>query len=88
MPVLPYPELYRSSPFIVLSDWDGTITSQDSNDFLTDNLGMGYDKRREMNKDVLSGENTFRDSFRQMLRSVVENGHSFDECKEVLRKSE
>jgi hypothetical protein len=28
-----------------------------------------------------------RDSFREMLESIVANGHSFDECKEVLKKS-
>jgi hypothetical protein len=41
--------------------------------------------RRAMNKDVLSGANTFRDSFREMLESV---DHPFEECKEVLKKSE
>lgn len=29
-----------------------------------------------------------RDEFRRMLKSVVANGHSFDECKEVLKQSE
>ena len=28
-----------------------------------------------------------RDEFRKMLQSVVANGHTFDECKEVLRNS-
>jgi 2-hydroxy-3-keto-5-methylthiopentenyl-1-phosphate phosphatase len=27
------------------------------------------------------------DSFEEMLESVVANGHSFDECKEALKKS-
>ena len=27
------------------------------------------------------------DAFREMLESVVANGHSFEECKEVLKQS-
>ena len=27
-----------------------------------------------------------RDAFREMLESVVANGHTFDECKELLKK--
>ncbi|KAJ9114924.1 hypothetical protein QFC20_001297 [Naganishia adeliensis] len=87
MPVLPSPPLHENSPFVVLSDWDGTITTMDSNDFLTDNLGLGYEKRREMNKEVLTGATTFRDSFHDMLKSVCDNGHNFEECKEILRKN-
>lgn len=26
-----------------------------------------------------------RDAFREMLDSVVANGHTFDECKEILK---
>ena len=29
-----------------------------------------------------------RDEFRRMLQSVVANGHTFEECKEVLKQSE
>ena len=28
-----------------------------------------------------------RDGFRLMLESVVANGHTFDQCKEILRNS-
>ncbi|GHJ84211.1 hypothetical protein NliqN6_0613 [Naganishia liquefaciens] len=87
MPVLPAPPLHDKAPFVVLSDWDGTITTMDSNDFLTDNLGLGYQKRREMNKEVLTGATTFRDSFREMLKSVCDNGHNFQECQDILRKN-
>jgi hypothetical protein len=31
---------------------------------------------------------TRRDSFAEMLQSVVANGHSFAECQEILRQSE
>ncbi|KAJ6579381.1 HAD-like domain-containing protein [Mycena sp. CBHHK59/15] len=54
---------------------------------MTDNLGFGKDKRRAGNLEVLSGRRTFRDEFRVMLESIVANGHSFDECKEVLRQN-
>ncbi|KAF8997109.1 HAD-like domain-containing protein [Cyathus striatus] len=83
---LPYPPVHKDKKFVVLSDWDGTITTYDSNDYMTDNLGFGKEKRRAGNLDVLSGRATFRDAFREMLKSVVANGHSFEECKEILRK--
>lgn len=84
MSVLPYPKLHDKAPFVVLSDWDGTITDKDSNDFMTDNLGYGIEKRKAENQRVLSGESTFRDSFRGMLDSVQV---PFEECKEILRKN-
>jgi len=82
---LPYPPLHINKKFVALSDWDGTITNRDSNDYMTDNLGFGLQKRREGNLDILSGRATFRDAFREMLQSVVANGHSFEECKEILK---
>ena len=30
---------------------------------------------------------TIRDAFREMLDSVVANGHTFEECKEILKQS-
>ncbi|KAJ7150804.1 HAD-like domain-containing protein [Mycena filopes] len=84
---LPYPSVYKDKRFVVLSDWDGTITTQDSNDYMTDNLGFGKDKRRAGNLEILAGRQTFRDGFREMLQSITANGHSFETCKEVLRKN-
>lgn len=55
---------------------------------MTDNLGFGIEKRRNGNLEILSGRATFRDAFREMLQSVVKNGHTFEECAEVLRESE
>ncbi|EJC99157.1 uncharacterized protein FOMMEDRAFT_128226 [Fomitiporia mediterranea MF3/22] len=83
---LPYPPLHQDKKFVVLSDWDGTITTYDSNDYMTDNLGFGKEKRREGNLRILKKEVTFRDAFKEMLDSVAE-GHSFEECKEVLRNN-
>ncbi|KAJ7768019.1 HAD-like domain-containing protein [Mycena olivaceomarginata] len=84
---LPYPPVYKDKRFVVLSDWDGTITTQDSNDFMTDTLGYGKEKRRAGNLSVLEGRQTFRDAFREMLESITANGHSFDTCKNELRKN-
>jgi len=84
---LPYPPIHTDKKFIALSDWDGTITTYDSNDYLTDNYGFGKEKRRLGNLEILAGRDTFRDGFHQMLASVVANGHTFDECKEILRNN-
>ncbi|KAF8958164.1 HAD-like domain-containing protein [Flammula alnicola] len=84
---LPYPPIHQDKKVIVLSDWDGTITTFDSNDYMTDNLGFGKAKRREGNLEILAGQDTFRDGFRKMLASVVANGHTFEQCKEILRQN-
>ncbi|KAF8878470.1 HAD-like domain-containing protein [Gymnopilus junonius] len=84
---LPYPPIHKDKKFVVLSDWDGTITTHDSNDYLTDNYGFGKEKRRQLNFDVLEGKSTFRDTFHDDLASVAANGHTFEECKEILRNN-
>jgi len=81
---LPYPPIYKDAPVVILSDWDGTITNRDSNDYMTDNLGFGEKQRRQLNVDILEGRVTYRDAFKEMLESV----HTpFDECKELLKKN-
>lgn len=69
---------------IVFSDFDGTITLKDSNDFLTDNVGYGEARRRELNIEVLHGRWSFRDAFKDMLDSIK---LPFPECIELLRKN-
>ncbi|TFK38257.1 HAD-like domain-containing protein [Crucibulum laeve] len=81
-----YPPIHKDKKFVVLSDWDGTITTYDSNDYMTDNYGFGKEKRRQGNLDILAGKDTFRDGFRKMLESVVANGHLFEDCKRILRR--
>ncbi|EPS40213.1 hypothetical protein H072_5979 [Dactylellina haptotyla CBS 200.50] len=71
-------------PAIVFSDWDGTITSLDSNDYLTDNLGFGAAKRAELNVEMIAGRLHFRDAFIQMLDSI---STPFPDCIEILRKN-
>ncbi|GAA5951847.1 hypothetical protein JCM21900_004164 [Sporobolomyces salmonicolor] len=78
--------LYATAPYIVFSDFDGTITTQDSNDTATDELGFGLKRRRELNIEILNGTKNFRDGFKEMLDSVCANGHSFDSVVEYLRK--
>ena len=68
-------------PALVFTDWDGTVTLQDSNDFLTDNLGFGEQKRLAINDDILEGKTCFRDGFLKMLESVTT---PFPECIEYL----
>lgn len=72
----------KTSPkYIFFTDFDGTITQRDSNDYMTDNLGYGIEKRKAGNKAVLDGKMSFRDSFRDMLDSIKT---PFDQCIKVL----
>lgn len=75
------PALQTNPKFIFFTDFDGTITWQDSNDFLTDNLGYGAAERKKGNADVLSGRRHFRDLFHEMLDSI---DTPFDECIAAL----
>jgi len=82
---------YFDKRFVVLSDWDGTITTCDSNDYITDNYGMGASQRIALNMEILeydkSGKTkgkSFKDAFELMLGSVSDNGHSLEGCKMYL----
>lgn len=78
----PLPALTTSPKFIFFTDFDGTITRQDSNDFITDNLGYGAALRKAGNADVLFGKRHFRDAFREMLDSI---SAPLDECIATLK---
>lgn len=73
-----------SSKVILFTDFDGTVTKQDSNDFLVDNYGMGIEKRRELMRQVIAGKLTFRELFTEMMNSVT---LPFHECVEILLKN-
>ncbi|KAK0643877.1 HAD-like domain-containing protein [Cercophora newfieldiana] len=75
------PALKTHPKFIFFTDFDGTITQQDSNDFITDNLGFGREERKKGNADVLFGRRDFRDAFQEMLDSIKA---PFDECISTL----
>ncbi|KPM45417.1 hypothetical protein AK830_g1165 [Neonectria ditissima] len=78
------PALKTNPRFIFFTDFDGTVTTADSNDFMTDNLGFGRERRVQLNKDVLFGRMHFRDSFVEMLDSV---DTPFNQCLEILLKN-
>lgn len=70
-------------PAIVFTDWDGTVTLQDSNDYLTENLGFGRPRRLEVNDEILNGTKTFKEGFSDMLESIPT---PFPECIDYLLK--
>jgi 2,3-diketo-5-methylthio-1-phosphopentane phosphatase len=72
----------RTNPkFIFFTDFDGTITATDSNDTMTDNIGMGRAKRQVLNDGVLHGTHSFRDAFKAMMDSVTT---PYDQCIEFV----
>ncbi|TVY33517.1 Pdp3-interacting factor [Lachnellula subtilissima] len=75
------PAMKTNPKFIFFSDFDGTITTRDSNDFLTDNLGYGEKLRKQGNQDVLHERMSFRDSFQGMMDSVKT---PYDKCIQTL----
>ncbi|KAF1942986.1 hypothetical protein EJ02DRAFT_344293 [Clathrospora elynae] len=75
------PAMKSNPKFIFFTDFDGTITLQDSNDFMTDNIGYGKEKRRAGNLACLADEISFRDSFRDMMDSVT---RPYDQCIQYL----
>ena len=76
------PALATNPKYIFFTDFDGTVTTADSNDHMTDNLGYGREKRVQGNKDVLHGLVHFRDSFQGMMDSI---SVPFDKCIEILK---
>lgn len=55
---------------VIFTDFDGTITLQDSNDFLVDNKGMGQAPRLKLFEGVLDGSKNFRDVFSYMMGTL------------------
>ncbi|KAI1503699.1 HAD-like domain-containing protein [Biscogniauxia marginata] len=78
------PALRTQPKAIFFTDFDGTITLQDSNDWMTGNLGFGTQRQMKGNEDVLFGRRSFRDSFQEMLNSVTT---PFDQCIAHLLKN-
>jgi 2,3-diketo-5-methylthio-1-phosphopentane phosphatase len=62
--------LEASPCFIFYTDFDGTITQQDSNDFLIDNFGIGPEQRKWVFQDILFGRRSFRDAFKELLDGI------------------
>ena len=75
------PALKTNPKFIFFTDFDGTITKQDSNDFMIEKFGIGPVVRKEMFQDILFGRRTFRDAFKEMLDSI---SLPLDQCIKAL----
>ena len=56
---------------VIFTDFDGTVTWQDSNDYLTDTLGFGKEERLRTFEGVLDGTTSFRDCFTRMINSIT-----------------
>ncbi|CAI4036090.1 hypothetical protein SMKI_14G3070 [Saccharomyces mikatae IFO 1815] len=68
---------------VIFTDFDGTVTLEDSNDYLTDTLGFGKEKRLKVFEGVLDDTKSFRQGFTEMLESI----HTpFPECIKILEK--
>lgn len=75
--------MVQQTRFLFLSDWDGTITTRDSNDFLTDENGLGPVRRAELNRAVLDQVLPFRDAFKQsmyLLQAAVQRAEPGEQC--------
>ncbi|CAK7240720.1 MAG: hypothetical protein STHCBS139747_002167 [Sporothrix thermara] len=77
------PALASNPQYIFFTDFDGTITLQDTNDYMTDHIGFGAELREKGNADVLHGRRHFRDSFKEMMDSIRTT--SFDDCIALLK---
>ncbi|KAJ9652172.1 hypothetical protein H2198_008558 [Neophaeococcomyces mojaviensis] len=67
---MPFPEILDAKPKVIFfTDFDGTITQQDTNDYITDEHGMGLKKRKVINDNILDGHDSFRDGFQKMIDS-------------------
>ncbi|KAF1993693.1 2-hydroxy-3-keto-5-methylthiopentenyl-1-phosphate phosphatase-like protein [Amniculicola lignicola CBS 123094] len=75
------PAMKTNPKFIFFTDFDGTITLQDSNDFMTDNIGMGGEKRKTYNVRILEEDISFRDAFQEEMDSVTK---PYNECIQYL----
>ncbi|PHH51146.1 putative phosphatase YNL010W [Ceratocystis fimbriata CBS 114723] len=65
------PSAMKTDPKVIFfTDFDGTVTTSDSNYMMCDAIGYGKEKRCAANDAVLNGERSFRDAFNEMMDSV------------------
>ncbi|RMZ75924.1 hypothetical protein DV738_g5212, partial [Chaetothyriales sp. CBS 135597] len=80
---MPYPDYLDANPRVIFfTDFDGTITLQDTNDYITDNYGFGREKRTGYNPHIISGKISFRDGFQDMINSW---NMPFTQAVEILK---
>ncbi|KAL2067804.1 hypothetical protein VTL71DRAFT_15900 [Oculimacula yallundae] len=77
------PFLKTNPRFIFFTDFDGTITRQDSNDFLVEEYGIGPTQRALVFTEILFGRRSFRDGFEELLDTV---SLPWDDCIAALLK--
>ncbi|RDA95054.1 hypothetical protein CP533_2173 [Ophiocordyceps camponoti-saundersi (nom. inval.)] len=75
------PAMATNPKFIFFTDFDGTVTTVDSNDVLVDYLGAGSDRRLQGSLDTLNGHVHFRDFYQEMMDLI---SAPFDECLDLL----
>ena len=68
---------------VIFTDFDGTVTWQDSNDYLTDTYGFGKETRGKIFEGVLDGSKSFRDGFTAMIDSI---NKPLPECMKALEE--
>lgn len=78
------PSFTKSPRFVFFTDFDGTITTDDCNDYLVDNLGFGPERRQQLYKAVMTNRMSFRDSFLEMFDSITT---LYNECLDLLRQN-
>ncbi|KAF5128491.1 putative phosphatase [Metarhizium anisopliae] len=78
------PAFSESPRFVFFTDFDGTITTDDCNDYLVDNLGFGPERRQQLYKEVMANRMSFRDSFLEMFDSITT---PYNECLDLLRQN-
>ncbi|PFH61923.1 hypothetical protein XA68_15796 [Ophiocordyceps unilateralis] len=75
------PAMATSPQFIFFTDFDGTVTTIDSNDIIVDHLGAGPERRLQGSLDTLSGRVNFREFYQEMMDLI---SAPFDECLQLL----
>jgi 2,3-diketo-5-methylthio-1-phosphopentane phosphatase len=76
------PALRTHPKYIFFTDFDGTITNEDSNDWMFLHLGLGRERRDQAFDDVLQGRTTFRQMFKEQMDAIA---LPFDRCLDLLR---
>ena len=67
---MPFPETLNKKPKVIFfTDFDGTITQKDTNDYITDYHGFGLERRQAGNQLILDGKLSLRDGFQKMIDS-------------------
>ncbi|KAM0752237.1 hypothetical protein T439DRAFT_379330 [Meredithblackwellia eburnea MCA 4105] len=75
----------QENSFIVFSDFDGTITTSESDAALMKALGVGASERRLLNQAILHKELTHREAYSILIRGISER-HPLEEALGMARQ--